>query len=118
MRILAAMLLIGLASEAWAKSDISGMLACNPNDENKKPVIYVFDGEYLLRDNDLAYPFRNIASLPQKTEMYFSYAHSRNQLLAWQANVESLLSQWARVKDEIRDIHLDEQQGSVPSAII
>ena len=75
MRILAAMLLIGLASEAWAKSDKSGMLACNPNDENKKPVIYVFDGEYLLRDNDLAYPFRHIASLPQKTEMYFSYAH-------------------------------------------
>ena len=81
MRILAAMLLIGLASEAWAQSDISGMLSCNPNDEDKKPVIYVFDGEYLLRDNDLAYPFRNIASLPQKTEMYFSYTHSSNQIL-------------------------------------
>ena len=103
MRIFAAMLLIGLASEAWAKSDKSGMLACNPNDENKKPVIYVFDGEYLLRDNDLAYSFRNIASLPQKTEMYFSYAQNRNQLFAWQENFDSILWQWANIKDRIRD---------------
>ena len=44
MRIFAALLLLGLASEGWAETDISGMLACNPNDENKKPVIYAFDG--------------------------------------------------------------------------
>tara|TARA_B100001093_G_scaffold385307_1_gene371150 strand:- start:398 stop:595 length:198 start_codon:yes stop_codon:yes gene_type:complete len=47
MRIFAALLLFGLASEGWAEADISEMLACNPNDENKKPVIYAFDGAYL-----------------------------------------------------------------------
>ena len=50
MRIFGALLLFGLASEGWAGSDISEMLACNPNDENKKPVIYAFDGEYLSRN--------------------------------------------------------------------
>lgn len=49
MRMLAALLLIGLASEAWAKTDIFGMLACNPYEENKKPIIYVFDGECLFK---------------------------------------------------------------------
>lgn len=44
MRICAALLLLGLASEGWAETDISGMLACNLNDEIKKPVIYAFDG--------------------------------------------------------------------------
>ena len=53
MRIFAALLLLGLASEGWAESGISGMLACNPNDENKKPVIYAFDGEYLSRNGSL-----------------------------------------------------------------
>ena len=33
MRIFAALLLLGLASEGWAESGISGMLACNPNDK-------------------------------------------------------------------------------------
>tara|TARA_Y200000002_G_scaffold292454_1_gene246643 strand:+ start:302 stop:475 length:174 start_codon:yes stop_codon:yes gene_type:complete len=50
MRIFGALLLFGLASDGWAESDISEMLACNPNDENKKPVIYAFDGEYLSRN--------------------------------------------------------------------
>ena len=72
MRIFAALLLLGLASEGWAESGISGMLACNPNDKDKKPVLYAFDGEYLIRDNELAYPFQFLASLPNKNEIYFA----------------------------------------------
>ena len=69
MRIFAALLLLGLASEGWAESGIYGMLACNPNDKDKKPVLYAFDGEYLIRDNELAYPFQFLASLPNKNEI-------------------------------------------------
>ena len=77
MRIFAALLLLGLASEGWAESGISGMLACNPNDKDKKPVLYAFDGEYLIRDNELAYPFQFLASLPNKNEIYFAYTHGQ-----------------------------------------
>ena len=77
MRIFAALLLLGFASEGWAEASISGMLACNPNNKDKKPVIYAFDGEYLIRDNELAYPFQFLASLPNKNEIYFAYTHGR-----------------------------------------
>ena len=77
MRILAVIVLFGLASEGWAETGISGMIACNRNDKDKKPVIYAFDGEYLMRDNELAYPFQFLASLPNKNEIYFAYTHGK-----------------------------------------
>ena len=72
-----------LLAPSWTLSEsISGMLACNPNEASKKPVIYAFDGEYLIRDNDLEYPFQKIVSLPNKTEMYFAYKPSEKQVEA------------------------------------
>lgn len=72
-----------LLAPTWTLSEsISGMLACNPNETSEKPVIYAFDGEYLIRDNDLEYPFQKIVSLPNKTEMYFAYKPSEKQINA------------------------------------
>ena len=80
MRIFASMLLLGLASEGWAETDLFGMLACNPIDENKKPVIYPFDGEHLLRDSDASAPFKKVASLSPKLDLYFAFIPRPNRL--------------------------------------
>ena len=61
MRIFAALILLGLASEGWAETGISGMLACTPKDSQQKPVIYAFDGQmtvwiYILHSFQLKKP--------------------------------------------------------------
>jgi hypothetical protein len=69
--IIALMLMIG--SQAGAESEVSGMLACNPNKTGAKPVIYAFDGKYLLRDNQKKTPFQHIASIAGFLEIYFAF---------------------------------------------
>lgn len=94
MRTFLIALMMTLASHAGAGSDLSGMLACNPNDPDEKPVLYAFDGEYLLRDNDFAYPFQHLASLPNQTELYFAYTHSSNQISEAQDRLINILEHW------------------------
>ena len=73
MRILAVILLLGLASKGWAETGISGMLACTPKDSQQKPVIYAFDGQYLLRDSDSYAPFKKVVSLYDGLDLYFAF---------------------------------------------
>jgi len=74
MRKLLIPLLMTLATQAGADDKaISGMLACSSNENNMAPIIYTFDGEHLLRDNQLENPFENIASLTNTTDLHFAF---------------------------------------------
>ena len=53
-------------------SERSGMLACNPNDKTKKPVIYAFDGKHLIKDNDPTIPYKHMASITDQFDVYFA----------------------------------------------
>ena len=73
MRAALIALLLMFGSQAGAESEVSGMLACNPNKTGAKPVIYAFDGKYLLRDNQKKTPFQHIASIAGFLEIYFAF---------------------------------------------
>lgn len=63
-----------LATQVGADDKVtSGMLACSSNENNMAPIIYAFDGEHLLRDNQLENPFEKIASLSNTTDLYFAF---------------------------------------------
>ncbi|MDA9158946.1 hypothetical protein N9O21_00100 [Rhodobacteraceae bacterium] len=76
MRALLVALMLTVATQAGAGSDISGILACNPNKTGRKPVLYAFDGKYLLRDNQTKTPFIHIASIGGFLEIYFAFLPS------------------------------------------
>lgn len=77
MRFVIIALMLIFALQARADSDVSGILACNPNKTGAKPVIYAFDGKYLLRDNQKRTPFQHIASIAGFLEVYFAFVPSR-----------------------------------------
>ena len=54
-------------------SERSGMLACNPNDKTKKPVIYAFDGKHLIKDNDPTIPYKHLSSITDQFDVYFAF---------------------------------------------
>ena len=54
-------------------SERSGMLACNPNDETQKPVIYAFDGKHLIKDNDPTTPYKYLSSISDQFDVYFAF---------------------------------------------
>ncbi len=54
-------------------SERSGMLACNPNDETKKPVIYAFDGKHLIKNNDPTIPYKYLSSITDQFDVYFAF---------------------------------------------
>ena len=74
MRKLLIALLMTVATQAGADDKAtSGMLVCSSNENNMAPIIYTFDGEHLLRDNQLENPFENIASLTNTTDLHFAF---------------------------------------------
>ncbi|MDC0431927.1 hypothetical protein OAL97_05505, partial [Paracoccaceae bacterium] len=73
MRAILIALLLIIGTQAGAASGFSGILVCNPNKNDEKPVAYAFDGEYLLRDNQKKTPFKHIASIAGFLEIYFAF---------------------------------------------
>ena len=100
MRILAVILLFGLASEGWAETGISGMLACTPKDSQQKPVIYAFDGQYLLRDSDSSAPFKKVVSLYDGLDLYFAFIPTKKTL----EDHEGLVRQYKNYQSKKKDI--------------
>ena len=100
MRILAVILLFGLASEGWAETGISGMLACTPKDSQQKPVIYAFDGQYLLRDSDSSAPFKKVVSLYDDLDLYFAFIPTKKTL----ENHEGLVRQYKNYQSKKKEI--------------
>ena len=64
--------LMTLASQAGSEA-VSDMLVCNPNDRTAEPVIYSFDGELLLRDNNPKFPYKNILTIDKNVYLYFGF---------------------------------------------
>lgn len=67
-----AITLMIVASSASAL-DRSGMFVCTPLLSIEKPIIYSFDGEYLIRDNNLKVPFTKVSSLTDNMDLYFAF---------------------------------------------
>lgn len=72
MRKILAITLMIAASSASAL-DRSGMFVCTPQSSQDKPIIYSFDGEYLIRDNNLQVPFTKVSSLTDNMDLYFAF---------------------------------------------
>lgn len=72
MRTITAIILATIASGVNAL-DRSGMFVCTPLSSDQKPIIYSFDGEYLIRDNNLKVPFTKVSSLTESMDLYFAF---------------------------------------------
>ena len=75
-----ALLFPHLALAGGHVTGISGMLACTPKDSQQKPVIYAFDGQYLLRDSDSSAPFKKVVSLYDGLDLYFAFIPTKKTL--------------------------------------
>jgi len=72
MRNILAITLVIIASGVSAL-DRRGMFVCTPMSSAEKPIIYAFDGEHLLRDNNLEVPFSKLSSLADNLDLYFAF---------------------------------------------
>lgn len=72
MRNILAIIFITFSTQASA-ADRSGMFVCTPDSSEEKPIIYMFDGNYLIRDNNLEIPFTKVSSLTDYLDLYFAF---------------------------------------------
>ena len=62
-----------IAASSASALDRSGMFVCTPKSDTNKPIIYAFDGKYLIRDNNAEIPFTKISSLSDQLDLYFAF---------------------------------------------
>ena len=72
MRTILVIIFMTLATQANA-ADRSGMFVCTPLSSSDKPIIYSFDGKFLIRDNNLEVPFTKVSSLTEIMDLYFAF---------------------------------------------
>ena len=72
MRTILAIIFMTFATQA-STADRSGMFVCTPDSSEEKPIIYMFDGNYLIRDNNLEIPFTKVSSLTDYLDLYFAF---------------------------------------------
>ena len=90
-------------------SERSGMLACNPNDETQKPVIYAFDGKHLIKDNDPTIPYKHLSSIADQFDVYFAFVptltHKMNKQ-AFDKAKDFAIKNYESIQDLISDIEI------------
>ena len=96
MRTILIALFTTLATQVSSEA-ASGMLVCNPNDISEEPVVYSFDGEFLLRDNNPKFPYMNLLTVQENIFLYFGYELSEYKM----AKLDRELEKYSKIKADV-----------------